>query len=226
MKCRNFGHPVTKIKELQKNNNAFATYILAKKTITFFDGLTDLTECYKIYNSLKASAEIDKKLKKEEASWRQESILKQYYIKAFQTQNLEWWKNDISSLNKKIKADGDILDALMYKRTLDYLSLAAYMQASGALKQNNFPQAKIFCSLYVLVDPTNSEAHYLTASLSAIQQNQKEAIKSLDEAVKNGFVDITRLQSDSAFSKMNTSDEFKEICKKINDTNSKSSEPH
>jgi len=33
----------------------------------------------------------------------------------------------------------------------------------------------------------------------------------------NGFTDIARLQSDSIFSRLNTSDEFKEVCKKIND---------
>lgn len=222
----NFQPYLTKIKELQKKNETFAAYNLVKTTITFFDGLTDLTECYKIYTPLKASPEVDKKLKKEEATWKQENILKQYYTDAFHTQNLEWWKNDISSLNKKIKADRDTEEALMYKRTLDFLSLAAYMQASGTLKQNNFSSAKIFCAIYVLVDPTNSEAHYLAASLSAMQQDQKDAIKSLDEAVKNGFVDIERLQSDSVFSRINTSDEFKEICKKINDANAKSSEVH
>ena len=84
----------------------------------------------------------------------------------------------------------------------------------------------MFCYVYVLVDPTNSEAHYLTATIFAIEQNQKEAIKSLNEALKNGFVDIARLQSDSTFNKINSSDEFKEICKKINDVISKQSEIH
>jgi dienelactone hydrolase len=222
----NFQPYLTKIKELQKKNDSYATFNQVKTTITFFDGLIDLTECYKIYTPLKANTEIDKKLKEEETSWKKENSLKQYYINSFQTQNLEWWRNDIASLNKKTKAGEDQKEVLMYKRTLDYLSLAAYMQASGALQQNNFPAAKIFCGIYLLVDPTNPEAHYLTANLSAIEQDPKGAIRSLDEAVKNGFTDIARLQSDSTFKGINTSEEFKAISKKINDANAKSQEVH
>jgi dienelactone hydrolase len=220
----NFDSYMTKIKTVQQKNDPYATYNLVKKTITFFDGLADLTECYKIYKPLKENTTVDKRLKEEESTWKQEGILKQYYTNAFQTQNLEWWKNEISSLNKKIKAGGNSQEALMYIRTLDYLSLAAYMQSNGALSQNNFAAAKIFCPIYVLVDPTNSEAHYLNANLFAIEQNPKEAIKSLNEAVKNGFVDTNRLQSDSTFSKMNMTDEFKDVCKKINDANAKANE--
>ncbi len=222
----NFQPYSAQLKAYQKNNADFETYNLVMRTINFFDGLVDLTECYKIYTPLKANATVDKKLKEEEETWKKESSLKDYYMKAFQTQNLEWWKNDITSLTKKIKANSGSNEALMYKRVLDYLSLASYMQATGALQQNNFPAAKMFCYVYVLVDPTNSEAHYLTATIFAIEQNQKEAIKSLNEALKNGFVDIARLQSDSTFNKINSSDEFKEICKKINDVISKQSEIH
>jgi dienelactone hydrolase len=222
----NFQPYIAKLKEYQKNNADFETYNLVMRTINFFDGLVDLTECYNIYTPLKANVIVDKKLKEEEETWKKESSLKDYYTKAFQTQNLEWWKNDITSLTKKIKINSTSKEALMYKRVLDYLSLASYMQANGALQQNNFPAAKMFCFIYVLVDPTNSEAHYLTATIFAIEQNQKEAIKSLNEAVKNGFVDIARIQSDKAFYKINSSDEFKEICKKINDAISKRAENH
>ena len=217
----NFENFMTKIRASQNKKDDFGTYNQVKRTITFFDGLIDLTECYKIYTPLKANDQVDKKLKEEENDWKKENSLKQYYINAFQTQNIEWWRSDISSLNKKIKSGGNNNEALMYKRTLDYLSLASYMQTIDALKQNNFATAKIFCSIYVLVDPTNSEAHYLTASVYAVEQNQKEAIRSLNESVKNGFIDLARLQSDSVFSKINSSDEFKEICKKITEVNAK-----
>jgi hypothetical protein len=203
------------IKLTQKNNNVLETYNLVRKTINFFDGLADLTEYYKIYESLKSNIEIDKKLKQEENFWSREEALKGYYQNAFQAQSLVWWKNEIASVNKKIKTEKDKNEVLMYKRTLDYLSLVSYMQASNALKQNYIPAAQLFCEIYVLVDPTNSEADYLTAIVNATQGNTKEAISSLNKAVDNGFIDLLRLQSDGVFAGINSTEEFKEICKKI-----------
>ncbi len=221
----NFQLVLSKIKELHKNKNAFGTYHLAKKTINFFDGLTDLTECYTIYNSFKTNAEVDNHLKQEEASWQQEESLKQFYIKALQTKNLKWWETTIASATKKIKNGKNKNEALTYARTLNYLSLLAYMQASAALKQNNIAAAKVMTEVYILVDPTNSEAHYLTACIYARENNKTVAVKSLNESIRNGFTDIARLQSDSSFVSIHSSEEFKAICKKLDDAKTRTAAP-
>jgi hypothetical protein len=75
------------------------------------------------------------------------------------------------------------------------------MQASGALKQNSLPAADYFCNVYALVDPTNSEAYYLTASLNAIQGNEKGVTDNLTKAAKNGFKDVERFNADTVFTK-------------------------
>ena len=103
----------------------------------------------------------------------------------------------------------------MNKRLLNFLSLAAYMQTAGALKQNNLPAADFFGKIYILVDPTNNEAHYLSASVYAKEGKTKEAIKSLNGAVKNGFTDVARLQSDSAFMEINKTKEYWDLIRKI-----------
>jgi dienelactone hydrolase len=206
-----------KIKEAQKNNKTFEVYNLTRRTINFFDGLTDLKEYYEIYNPLKSNQEVDKQLKKEGQIWKQEEEMKGFYSEAFQSKNIDWWKQDIASMNKKIKS-GNTDDVLMYKRTLDYLSLVAYMQTTGALQQRNLPAAKMFCQIDLTVDPTNSESHYLNAIILAIEGKDKETILSLEDAVKNGFKDIERLQNDNAFVKIKTTDAFKAILKKINES--------
>ena len=207
----------TKIKEAQKSNKTFEAYNLTRRTINFFDGLTDLKEYYEIYNPLKSNQEVDKQLKKEEAIWKQEEELKGFYSEAFQSKNIDWWKQDIASMNKKIKS-GNTDDVLMYKRTLDYLSLVAYMQTTRALQQRNVPAANMFCQIYLTVDPTNSESQYLNASLLAMEGKDKETILALEDAVKNGFKDIERLQNDAAFMNIKTGDAFKMILKKINES--------
>ncbi len=204
------------IKKLQGNKKTFEVYNLVRRTINFFDGLTDLKEYYDIYNPLKANPEIDKKLKLESKNWKQEEDLKSFYSDAFQSKNLDWWRQDINSMNKKIKT-GSTDDALMYKRTLDYLSLVAYMQTTGSLQKQNLPAAKMFCHIYMIIDPTNSEGHYLDATILAIEGKDKECIAALDESVKNGFKDISRLQMDNTFVKIKTTPEFDLLLKKVNE---------
>ncbi len=89
------------------------------------------------------------------------------------------------------------------------------MQTSGALKQNAIEAADFFSKIYILVDPTNSEAHYLNADVYAKEGKNAEALKSLNEAVKNGFKDVGRLQSDSGFIGIKDSEEFVKVVKSI-----------
>lgn len=207
-----------KIKKAQQSNKTIETYNLVRKTINFFDGLTDLKEYYNIYNPLKTNVEIDKNLKEEEVAWQKEEDLKAFYGEAFQSKNVDWWKQETASMNKIIK-NGKKADVLMNKRTLDYLSLVAYMQTTSAIKQQNLMASKMFCQIYLTIDPTNNEAHYLNAITLAIEGKDKETIAALEEAVKNGFKDITRLESDNAFIKLKETDAFKAILKKVNDAN-------
>ncbi|CAN5310588.1 hypothetical protein BH10BAC1_BH10BAC1_16770 [soil metagenome] len=206
------------IKKAQQENNKIEEYNLVRRTINFFDGLTDLKEFYAIYNPLKANAVIDKALKQEEVNWKKEEDLKAYYGEAFQSKNVEWWKQEASSMNKTIKT-GKKDELLMTKRTLDYLSLVAYMQTTSALKQQNLKASEMFSQIYLAVDPSNNEANYLSAIILAIQGKDKEAIAALEEAIKNGFKDISRLENDNAFIKMKETEAFKGILKKVNEAN-------
>ncbi len=205
-----------KIKSAQANNKIFETYNLVRRTINFFDGLTELKEYYDIYKPLKENAEIDNILKNEEELWKKEEELKAYYSEGLQSKNIDWWKQEVNTINKKIKA-ANTEQVLMYKRVLDYLSLVAYMQTTNAMKQQNVQATKMFCQIYLTVDPTNNEAHYLNATILAIEGKDKETFVALNEAVKNGFKDITRIENDNTFIKIKEAEEFKDILKKIKD---------
>ena len=203
------------IDALIKKKQTFEAFELCKKTITFYDMLTDLTSCFALYKTLNASPEIDKALRDEEVGWAKEDQLKQYYLKNFESGDFARWQVEINQLNQKIKNGKDKAEVLIDKRVLDYLSLAAYMQASGAVKQNNIQAAQYFCKIYVLVDPTNNEAHYLTAYVNAKLGDTKGAIASLNMAVKNGYSDLPRLQADSSFISVRETKEFQEVVNKI-----------
>lgn len=199
----------------QEKKQVFETYKLCQKTINFYDGLADLSPCYSKYKALQSDPEVDKQLKLEEGIWTEEEELKQQYLKALQTQNLSWWNKNVATLNQKIKTGTDKNKVLMNKRLLNFLSLAAYMQTAGALKQNNLPVAEFFGKIYLLVDPTNNEAHYLMSEVFAKNGNNVEAIRSLNLAIENGFTDIIRLRSDEVFRGIKHTKEFEDVVKGI-----------
>jgi predicted esterase len=160
------------LKRYQNENKPFEIFNQVRKTINFFDGLTNLDEYYKIYNTVKQDPEIDRALKKEEFLWKQEEQLEGKYLEAFTKESKPWWNNEIASLQKKIKTTQDEGEMLVYKRTLYYLSLAAYMQTNAALNENNLPAAKFFCEIYLLVDPGNPDAHYFMSLIEKGENSQ------------------------------------------------------
>jgi dienelactone hydrolase len=205
-----------RVSELKKQGKTYEAFNMLKRQINFFDGLTDLSSAMNLYKSYKTDPVIDRAMKKEENTWKKEEELQAFYQEAFQSKSLEWWKQDIASMNKKIKSSADEGEKLMYARIMDYLSLIAYMQTNGAIQQNSLPAAKIYSDIYLLVDPSNSEAHYLAASLAAAEGNEKKTFSELEESIRLGFTDAARLQSDPGFSKINTKEEFLDIVKKAN----------
>ncbi|HET6228174.1 MAG TPA: hypothetical protein VFF27_17975, partial [Bacteroidia bacterium] len=166
-------------------------YENCRKTINFYENLGDLSYFINTYQNLKTNKEIDNSLQKEEASWAKEENIKKKYMDAVQSKDANWWRQDIAAVNAKIKS-APKEEALIYKRILGFLSLVMYMQTSGALQQKNIMAADHFSKLYLLVDPTNSEAHYLAAELSAFQANHDEAIAHLNGALKNGYKDKSK----------------------------------
>jgi len=205
-----------KLTAASKQDNEVEEYLISTRVINYYDGLSDLNLFFNTYKKLKTSPAIDKYLKDEEAGWVSEEKLQQQYLNSLQTQNFDWWKKEIASLNQQIKNDKNSKESLVKKRLLSYLSLVCYMQTSGALKQNNIPMAEYFGQLYILVDPTNNEAYYLMAEIKAKQGKNDIALKALDEAVKNGFEDKKRLEDDSSFIGIRNDEAFKNVLKKIN----------
>ena len=89
------------------------------------------------------------------------------------------------------------------------------MQTTNAMQKQNFPASKMFATIYLIIDPGNSEAHYLNANILAIEGKEKETIEALDGAIKNGFTDVARVENDALFGKMKENEDFKAILKKM-----------
>ena len=122
---------------------------------------------------------------------------------------------EVKHMNSPAGRKRNKAESTMYKRVLSYLSLAAYMQASSALKSGDQEKAGYFIRIYALVDPTNAEAPYLEAGWFAKQGKGEEAMKSLSKAVDLGFTDLKRFESDPAFKRYQGRQDYKTILSRM-----------
>jgi len=89
-----------------------------------------------------------------------EQAIKQKYMEAFKSKDINWWKQEIQTLNSKKKND------LMYERLLGFISLACYSYSNNALQQNNLDAAEYILTIYKLADPENEAMKQFTEDLN------------------------------------------------------------
>lgn len=95
----------------------------------------------------------------------EEQAQKQMLLQAFQTQDINWWKQNIALLNSKKKSDP------MYERLLGFVSLACYSYSNQLLQQNNLPAVEKILAIYALADPGNKDCEAFTVELRKRMKN-------------------------------------------------------
>lgn len=102
-----------------------------------------------------------------------------------------YWNHVIDSLQR----DG----GPMSQRLQAFLSLEFYMYSSHLLGAGENAYARYFIDLYKLVDPTNTEAWYLSAVCAAREGQEAQVNNDLKRAVALGFTDAERFKKQPEF---------------------------
>jgi len=198
-------------KSLSEKKRAYEAYLLCKKIINYFDGITDVSSLKKDLSKLKASPAVVIIIKHLNEIAKRETELQSYFLNAMNTQTAEWWRIQVGIINKKLISTQDDEEKFMYKRVFNYLSLAAYMNASSNLKAGQYDNAAKYNIIYSLVDPENPEHSYISATLSMKKGSTSEAIIFLEEAAKSGFAEPERFDNDSVMSSLKQNEKYSEI---------------
>ncbi len=205
------------IDSLHLKNRLVEEYDKCMEASQFLNGVADVGAFTRQATQLSQSAAIKKQAEEDDRLAKKETQLQQYYAEALNSQNEKWWSGEVKRLAGSAGIDIGESEQTMYKRVLSYLSLAAYMQASGALKAGDRENAGRMISIYGLVDPQNAEAPYLEAGWLAVGGNEAEALKSLAKALDLGFTDLKRIESDPAFTKIKGSPGYERIISRMKD---------
>ncbi len=199
-----------KNKSLASNKNALTQSGIYNEIIAFLKSLSDISVYQSKLTTLTKSDSYKKEKLKEQNALQTESNMKQNYVQCFESKDLNWWKNEIARM-RNIKGEQE----MMYQRLLAYLSLAGYSYSNNAVKQNNFSGAQQFLGIYKLADPENSEQPFLLACMYARQGDQEKAIASLEDALKLGLKDKTKIESEESFSNLHSNPGFNNLLSKL-----------
>jgi tetratricopeptide (TPR) repeat protein len=210
-----------KYDSLTAKANSYDAYLLCKKIINYFDGLIDISKVKTELSKLESLPAITQAKKHLNDIGKQESELQTYYSNAISSQTADWWKSQVAMINQKINSTQDNEEKYMYKRLLNYLSLADYMNISNAMKTRQFEQAEKFNIIYALVDPDNPEHEYISATLSMKKGKPQEAIAYLEKAAELGFAEPDRLESDTVMNSLKQDAKYSGILETIKNNTKK-----
>ena len=128
--------------------------------------------------------------------------------------DINWWNNYIDQLSAKASKN-DSPEALSYKRSLSFLSMFSYMYTESAINMQNISNIEYSLAIYEKVDPDNPDMHFFNACYFAMMQNNEQAIKEVEEAIKQGFTSKEKLETSPFLQNLRTDNRFLDMLSKL-----------
>jgi len=196
---------------LNKSGNSLKLFKLYKQAINYLDQLVDISEYSKKIALIKKDKSYLDALKNDEQINKSETVLRDKFSHAFETKNIDWWKNEV----KQLSAEKNNLLLERNKRVLNLCSLMAYMYAGKTMNASQMDVTKKLLQIYELVDPDNSETYYMNARWFMLNKQSNEALSYLEKALFYKFNDIDRLINDPAFESLKQNVQFLDVIDKM-----------
>ncbi len=161
--------------------------------VNYLDGLKNTKHYAQKLAQLQQSEEYREYLQKTQKINNLEAYLQQQYLKALQTQSLQWWQREIQAINEKIKTETDPDYRALYYRLKAYISIVCFSLSRDLLQSGQIEQAGRIIKIYELDDPQNPDVYFYKAALYAIQNKPGQAVEQYKKALELGFNDYQRL---------------------------------
>jgi hypothetical protein len=203
------------LETFNRQKDLYGEYLMYKKIISYFDQLTDISEYQKMVKEMETSNALKKILKKNANLEKKELELQQYYTEAMQTKDTIWWGMEIKKIKLKDADPSIIEESLMLKRVLNYLSMVAYMNSSGALNAFKTEEAAKYIKIYGMVDPPNPDHFYFEACQYSVNNLPDKALIALDSAISRGFKDKNKLVKESMLDNIKGTAKFQELVREM-----------
>ncbi|WP_243345538.1 hypothetical protein [Parabacteroides sp. FAFU027] len=185
----------TRIESLKQQGDYLKAALIARNmaSVELFDWNKTFATTY---NSLKNDVVYRNQLSRLGNCLNYEIGMRQTYVEAFNTKESNWWKNEINTVEGKIKTEQDAMRADMYRRIKGFWGIVCYSLGKQAIAQHNADLLNRVLFVYRTIEPENSEMYYYSAFPPFWQGNNEATISVLRKALKAGFTDLNRLKTD------------------------------
>ncbi len=129
-------------------------------------------------------------------SIRFELTVRNAYYSALNYENLEWWKQEIASLNKNILEEKDFYRKFALKRIKGFLGIMCYSLCNNSLRNNDLSMTERLMAIYRLIEPENPDIYYFSALFDYKTGHPDRVRELLKRALQSGFSDIDRMRND------------------------------
>ena len=148
------------------------------------------------YNNLKNNPQYIRQLNKLKTTLNVEMKTRQPYLNAFTTKDSLWWKDEIQTINTKIKMEQDSFQVEMYRRIKAFWGIACYSLGNQAINSHNAEMLNKIVPVYYMLEPENPYVYYFSAFPYYWNGNTDETIVMLKKARQEGFTEMSRLRND------------------------------
>jgi len=201
------------INSLILKNKLYDAKKLYEQFLSTLNGLYDISDFQKSYRELLENPKLKKQEQQTKGFSRKEAEKQQLYISLFKTQSFSQISNEINKLITSLKAKNESKNHSA-KRLLNYMSMLSYIFTDNTLKSGDLSLTTKYLDVYKKVDKDNPDYYFFEACVSATNKKEATAIKNLQKAVKFGFFDTEKLETENRFSKIHKLVEFKDILAK------------
>jgi predicted esterase len=126
-----------------------------------------------------------------------ESKLTQAYSQASLNENFNWWKNEITVLNKNLEKFQEGMQADHYMRIKGFIGILLYSRINNMIYNDpSNPQINVLLQTYQYAEPENSYAYYFQALHDFQSSDNQKCLENLDKSLKLGFADIDKMKKD------------------------------
>ncbi|MEP7265552.1 MAG: hypothetical protein ABI772_13685 [Bacteroidota bacterium] len=125
------------------------------------------------------------------------------------------WKDYITKINAELVSTKESPRHFMLKRMMSTLSIQVYSSAKQYIYGTDLSKAAYLSELYLLIDPTNKEAHYFSAILAARNNNPSKVFDELEQSVKYGLADREKLMNEKDFQSYHSDEKFNKILREV-----------
>lgn len=194
-----------------EQNRILDAYEMLQQEKRWFYGLAPIVEVQKQIIQITQSSAFKQQIQKRQQAITQEIKLRSEFVKALETNDIDWWKIEYEKI-KKPTQNTEI--NLVKERLLNYVSMLSFMLIKTNIENNELPKAEKKLEIYKLIDSQNPDVYLMYAYLYLLNNDKERMQESLKKAKQIGLKSFETYANEPFWKKLFQQKQVKKIFNK------------